>query len=578
LHGYGGAGEASVDAGPCERALDDPALGLDGLRALVRTASADGSTTDSAAAATAYATGVKISNGAVAVDVDGFPLVSILDLASEAGKATGIVSTAAVTDATPAAFAASAAERGDQLGIAQQYVDNGDLDVILGGGRADFTGDADGDGATTLAEAQAAGFAYVATRGKLLANESDRLLGLFAEGSLGAPIGNGEPGRRPSGEPILAEMTEAALAHLSRDDDGFFLLVEEEGSDTWGHSNDGATVMNAARSYEDAVQVARGFADANPGTLIISVADHETGGMTLPLEGGRTPEVFRSFTTTYAEMLVAIEEAAADLGPDPSPNLILAAVNEVVSDATGGAAALTAEEAAAVLDAPTPRASQEALSAALNARGGIGYATQGHTPADVPLYAFGSGAELRGGVIENTTVAEWIAEAMGLPLPVGGLRAVSGTVGDDLLTGTARNDATTAGPGDDRLLGGAGHDRLRGNGGDDRLMGGAGDDVLLGGAGRDRLRGGVGNDLQEGGAGSDVFVFRGNFGVDSVASFVLSEDKMRLQARHFADLDAVIAASRQSGDGVVIALGNGNEIRVEDLDMEVLHHVDFVFA
>ncbi|WP_299365123.1 alkaline phosphatase [uncultured Paracoccus sp.] len=82
-----------------------------GFQALVRTSSASDPVTDSAAAATAYATGVKTNNGSIAVDVDGNPLVSLLTLAHGAGKAAGIVSTDVVTGATPAAFAASDEDR-----------------------------------------------------------------------------------------------------------------------------------------------------------------------------------------------------------------------------------------------------------------------------------------------------------------------------------------------------------------------------------------------------------------------------------------------------------------------------------
>jgi alkaline phosphatase len=388
----------------------------EGFKALVQTDSADSPVTDSAAAATAFATGMKTTNGAIAVDVDGNPLVSVLDLASLAGKATGIVSTAAITDATPAAFAASTADRDDQDQIAQQYIDNGDLDVILGGGLTHFSVDADGDGATTLEEAQAAGFAVASTRDELLAAAGDRLIGLFSDGDLSAPIGNGGIGDRPPEEPSLSEMTEAALARLSQDEDGFFLLVEEEGTDLWGHANDAATLMNAARSYEDAVKVALDYAEAHPGTLVISVADHETGGMTLDLDEVSTPFVFRKFEATYEQMLVAVRERVTSLGPDAEATAIVDGVNDVMSSLTGGSISLSVGEIAAVLSAPRREAEAE-LASILNARGGIEFSNTGHTAVDVPLSAFGAGADLYGGIIDNTTVAHLLAEAMGLSFP-----------------------------------------------------------------------------------------------------------------------------------------------------------------
>ena len=181
-----------------------------GRRALVETGSASSAVTNSAAAATAYATGVKTRNGAIAVDLDGDPLVSILDLASDAGKATGIVSTDVVAGATLAAFAASNADRDNRDEIAQEYVDAGDLDVILGGGRESFAADPDRDGRTTLAEAREAGFDTVSTAEELRAADGDRLLGLFGVGPLGLPTGD---------DPSLAVLTDAALERLSDDED-----------------------------------------------------------------------------------------------------------------------------------------------------------------------------------------------------------------------------------------------------------------------------------------------------------------------------------------------------------------------
>ena len=106
-----GFGDAAATAYRYFKGTEEPPAWEHGLQASVQTHSASSPVTDSAAAATAYATGVKTYNGGIAVDVDGNPLVSVLDLASEAGKATGIVTTDAVTGATPAAFAASNVDR-----------------------------------------------------------------------------------------------------------------------------------------------------------------------------------------------------------------------------------------------------------------------------------------------------------------------------------------------------------------------------------------------------------------------------------------------------------------------------------
>ena len=382
-----------------------------GFQAHVRTASASSAVTDSAAAATAYATGVKTSNGSVAVDTEGNALVSILSLAHDAGKSTGIVTTDVVTGATPAAFAASEDDRDDTAEIAQDYIDRDELTIILGGGREDFRADPDRDGMTTLREAEAAGFDYVTTADQLDASESERVLGLFNFGPLGLPVGN------RSSEPTLAEMTDAALDRLDADEDGFFLVIEAAGTDTWGHANDAASVMRAAAEYENAMQVALDYAASNPGTLVVTVADHETGGMRLDPDSDRTPAAFRPYEAPYVEMFYEAMEAVADLGFSLSPRSIIRAVRDTIFDLTGGLVRLERDEILSILDASSVEEAVLELGSLLNARGGVEYTTTGHTGADVSLHAFGPGADLLEGSVDNTEVGQWLAAAMGLSFP-----------------------------------------------------------------------------------------------------------------------------------------------------------------
>lgn len=382
-----------------------------GFQALVQTHSANRAVTDSAAAATAYATGVKTNNGAIAVDIDGAPLVSILELAFNAGKATGIVSTDAIAGATPAAFAASNADRNNRDELAQDYIDRDQLTVMLGGGREDFWADPDGDGTTTLQEAQAAGFDYVTTADELRSADGGRLLGLFGFGPLGLPTGDS------STEPSLAEMTEVALDRLETDEDGFFVVVEASGTDIWGHANDAAAVMRSAREYEDALQLALAYAAENPGTLVVSVADHETGGMQLTLDGERTPAIFQNYEATYAEMMVEVLDGIADVGFQLSTRPYIRSVRETVSDLTGGSVQLTRTEILSLLGASSIEDAYFEFGELLNARGGIEYSTTGHTDADVSLFASGPGSGFLSGHVDNTEVAPWLASAMGLSFP-----------------------------------------------------------------------------------------------------------------------------------------------------------------
>ena len=165
------------------------------------------------------------------------------------------------------------------------------------------------------------------------------------------------------------------------------------------------------------MQVALDYADKNPGTLVVSVADHETGGMRLDIGGERTPAIFRSYEATAAEMALEAVEAIADLGFSLSPRSIIGAVRETVSELTGGSVRLSTNEILSVLDASSIEDAIFDLSSLLNARGGVQYTTTGHTDADVSLFAFGPGADLLEGRVDNTDVGRWLAETMGLSFP-----------------------------------------------------------------------------------------------------------------------------------------------------------------
>ena len=241
---------------------------------------------------------MKTYNGAVSVDVDGNPLPTIGAEAQQAGLATGLVTTAQVTDATPAAFFSNAVDRAAQDDIARQYLQVTKPQVILGGGE-DWWLPAEDQGAypprdgdaedpevsrstqgDLVAQAQDLGYEYVSTAEELAAAESDHRLGLFANEEMfqQRPEGQGD-----EFDPVvpLADMATRALDVLSADEDGFFLLIEEEGVDEMSHDNNGTRMLEAMRSLDAAVEVARAYVAEHPDTLLIVTGDHECGGLTL---------------------------------------------------------------------------------------------------------------------------------------------------------------------------------------------------------------------------------------------------------------------------------------------------------
>ncbi|MGE9696014.1 alkaline phosphatase [Streptomyces sp. CH6] len=258
--------------------------------------------TDSAAAASAWATGEKTYNGAISVDVDGNKLATLGQQAKAAGKRTGLVTTAQVTDASPAAFFSQTADRGQQDEIARQYLDVSKPDVILGGGEdwwlpkgtpgafPDKPAEDPGEGSkgtkgNLVAKAKKKGYEYVSSAKQLGAAKAKdgKLLGLFANEEMfqQKPEGQGDVYK-----PVvdLATMTAKALDTLdgkgkNKNKNGFFLMVEEEGVDEFAHANNAEKTLESMRQLERTVAVARQYVATHPDTLLVVTADHETGGL-----------------------------------------------------------------------------------------------------------------------------------------------------------------------------------------------------------------------------------------------------------------------------------------------------------
>ncbi|MEL7097915.1 MAG: calcium-binding protein [Pseudomonadota bacterium] len=167
---------------------------------------------------------------------------------------------------------------------------------------------------------------------------------------------------------------------------------------------------------------------------------------------------------------------------------------------------------------------------------------------------------------------------------------VRGADGDDMLSslngnasmhGGRGDDTLDGGSGNDTLLGGRDNDMLIGNGGNDLMLGHAGNDTLDGGAGRDTIEGGVGTDVITGGTAADIFVFKGNFGNDTITDFnsISAGEKIDLSGvgaiADFADLAA--NHMTQSGTSVIIDAGRGNTITVERTDISNMDAGDFLF-
>lgn len=376
----------------------------------VRTFASDSRITDSAAGATAYATGTKTYNGAIAVDTTRQPVATLLEAAERRGMATGLVATSRITHATPASFSAHVVDRGMENEIATQQI-NKNIEVILGGGRRHFLPNTEGgrrdDGRDLTAEAQRSGYQYVANRDELSAITEAPVLGLFSASHMSYEVD-----RDPAEQPSLAEMTRKALDLVDDDEDGYFLMVEASRIDHAGHSNDAAAHLHDILAYNEAVTVALEKARADGNTLLLSVSDHETGGMSLGIDGvyawdpaalGRVQASHRAILGEALSSTTIDGESVPIIQPS------------VVQAQTG--IELSSDEVAQLRsNVASPRSLNALLSDIISRATRIGWTTSGHTAIDVNLYAYGPGAHRFTGNHDNTFVGATLADLLGFDL------------------------------------------------------------------------------------------------------------------------------------------------------------------
>jgi alkaline phosphatase len=239
------------------------------------TYSANSSVTDSAASATAMATGKKVDNGVISMETPGSrkQLNTILEIAKNQGKATGLVTTTISVHATPAAFAAHASSRNGYDDIGYQYMHISRPDVLFAGG----------DPSVSVVIAEDAGY-ILATDKTSLSNltysPGAKYFGYFGNGHL--PYMYDGMGTLPE----LSDMALKALDVLEETDEGFFLMIEGGRIDHAGHANDVTRTVHEVLELADTVEHVVSWASDKPDTLIIVTADHETGGLSVVKNNG----------------------------------------------------------------------------------------------------------------------------------------------------------------------------------------------------------------------------------------------------------------------------------------------------
>jgi len=252
-----------------------------------KTYSSDNYITDSAAGGTALACGEKTYNGAIGVNAQKQPIVNIRELAEKKGLETGLVSTSAITHATPASFIAHQPSRNMYEAIAADFINSG-IDVFIGGGVDHF--EKRKDGRNLSEELRKDGYQVMYNMDNISQVTSGKLAGLTA------PIHN--PAEPERGN-MLVQSTNTALNILSQNKKGYFIMIEGSQIDWGGHANKTPYVVEEMLDFDQAIGVALKHAAQDGETLIIVTADHETGGMSINEGDMATGKVVGEYTTGH---------------------------------------------------------------------------------------------------------------------------------------------------------------------------------------------------------------------------------------------------------------------------------------
>ncbi len=253
--------------------------------------------TDSGAAATALATGHKTARAMIGMTPDSIPKTSIIELFRDAGYSTGIISTGQLCDATPAGFSVKSPSRKLKEQIARD-ISNTNINFLMGA--SEFFYKKGNDSKTPVEIAQSRGYSIVTNKAELMNINSNKILALIDSMNFLKDVYYRDK------LPTLAEVTIKAIELLNLNKKGFFLLVEEDGTDDYSHSHDILGIREQMKQMDEAIKVIVDFARKDGKTLVIVTSDHETGGLNI-IEANRS----KSF--------MKIAWATGDHTPQPVP-------------------------------------------------------------------------------------------------------------------------------------------------------------------------------------------------------------------------------------------------------------------
>jgi len=399
-------------------AFDDLACGL------VRTYWSTGLITESAAAASAMATGFKTSarNVSLFPERSGMPgvpdlapgtastpLATVLEGARMSGLSTGLVVTCEFPHATPAGFSSHYTQRSAMNHLAEQQVYQS-MDVVLGGGWKYLDPAQRKDKEDLVKVLRERGYRYVTTAEEMLAVPAGKLWGAFAEAGIGREID-----REAVKAPSLDEMTRKALEILSRNRKGFFLMVEGSQVDWAAHANDALASAAEVFAFDRAVQVVIDFARKDGNTAVIIASDHSTGGLTIGNQETSDMSMDRFVKAVEAAKASATRVAEILTTGEPLP---LGKARGLISDLLGLTELNTAEakEFEALLKTRSAKPIETFLARSTSRRAGLGWVSTNHGGDDIPLFIHHPRGLRIGGVVQNTDIAVYVSKLLGFNL------------------------------------------------------------------------------------------------------------------------------------------------------------------
>ncbi len=239
---------------------------------LIETYSSDNYITDSAASATAFATGEKTYNGAIGVSEDFKPVNNLIELASLKGVNTGLVSTSSITHATPASFFAHTISRDFEDEIAMQLAKS-EVDYFAGGGMNFFENRK--DNINVIDTLKSNGFSVKLDRldsFDYIKSNNKQCFILAADGMPKISEGRGS---------FLKDATMLGVNFLSKKNKPFFMMSEGSQIDWGGHDNDANYLITELIDFDEMIGAVLDYAEKDRETLVIVTSDHETGGFSL---------------------------------------------------------------------------------------------------------------------------------------------------------------------------------------------------------------------------------------------------------------------------------------------------------